>query len=251
MFDGASMRRLITIPISHYCEKARWGLDYCGLDYREEAHIQLFHWRHSKRAAGSKTVPVLVDGPDVFADSSDIVRHVAVQAGRDQDLYPDEHRAEIHRLEADFDAFGVETRKLFYAALRRPGGARFLRFNSHGAPWWEAAALRVAYPFALGFIARYLDVTEEAVVEAQEKISDVLDAVALRLRDGRRYLMGDTFTAADLSFASLAAPIAFPQEYGVPLPTRDEALAHAPDAGRYWEHPAVEFSLRMYAEHRR
>lgn len=244
------MLRLITIPISHYCEKARWGLDHCGLEYREDPHVQMFHWRHSKRAAGSKTVPVLVDGTQTFTDSSDIVRHVAERAGVGQRLYPEAQRSEIHRLEAVFDAYGVQTRKLFYAALRRPGGSRFLRFNNFSAPWWEGAALRVGFPFAMAFVGRYLQVSDETVAQAQHDIEATLDDVAARLSDGRRYLMGDRFTAADLSFAALSSPIAFPPEYGVPLPSREEALEHNPDAGRYWHHPAVRFSLRIYAEHR-
>ena len=35
--------RLITIPISHYCEKARWALDRAGIGYREERHVQIVH----------------------------------------------------------------------------------------------------------------------------------------------------------------------------------------------------------------
>jgi glutathione S-transferase len=31
--------RLVTIPISHYCEKARWSLERAGLEYREERHV--------------------------------------------------------------------------------------------------------------------------------------------------------------------------------------------------------------------
>ena len=34
---------LITIPPSHYCEKARWALDYARIPYREERHPPLFH----------------------------------------------------------------------------------------------------------------------------------------------------------------------------------------------------------------
>ena len=34
------MRRLLTIPISHFCEKARWALERAGLAYREERHVQ-------------------------------------------------------------------------------------------------------------------------------------------------------------------------------------------------------------------
>src|ERR1700728_3679182 len=57
--------RLITIPISHYCEKARWALDRVGLPYREERHVQGIHQLAARRAGGGVTVPVLVtpDGP--------------------------------------------------------------------------------------------------------------------------------------------------------------------------------------------
>src|SRR5689334_24896004 len=67
--------RLVTIPISHFCEKARWALDRAGVQYAEERHLQLLHVVFSRRAGGHGTVPVLVteDGA-VMADSSDILR---------------------------------------------------------------------------------------------------------------------------------------------------------------------------------
>src|SRR5215210_3065100 len=35
--------RLVTLPISHYCEKARWALERAGIAYREERHVQGVH----------------------------------------------------------------------------------------------------------------------------------------------------------------------------------------------------------------
>jgi glutathione S-transferase len=52
---------LLTIPISHYCEKARWGLERLGLAYREEAHIQGFHYWRTWRLSRQPLVPVLID----------------------------------------------------------------------------------------------------------------------------------------------------------------------------------------------
>ena len=53
-------RRLLTIPISHFCEKARWALERAGLAYREERHVQGVNRIVSKRAGGHGTLPVLI-----------------------------------------------------------------------------------------------------------------------------------------------------------------------------------------------
>ena len=69
------MLRLITIPISHYCEKARWALDRARIGYREERHVQFVHRVAARRAGGGSTVPVLVtDGSG--RESSEILRWV-------------------------------------------------------------------------------------------------------------------------------------------------------------------------------
>ena len=52
--------RLVTIPISHYCEKARWALDRAAIPYREEPHVQVVHIAMARRAGGGRTVPVLI-----------------------------------------------------------------------------------------------------------------------------------------------------------------------------------------------
>ena len=48
----SAVLRLITIPISHYCEKARWALERAGLPYREERHVQGIHRLAARRAGG-------------------------------------------------------------------------------------------------------------------------------------------------------------------------------------------------------
>jgi len=70
------MLRLITIPISHYCEKARWALERAGLPYREERHVQGIHRMAARRAGGGATVPVLVAGDGVLGQSREILAWV-------------------------------------------------------------------------------------------------------------------------------------------------------------------------------
>src|SRR3954447_20670759 len=84
-----AVRRLLTIPISHFCEKARWALHRAGLDYREERHVQGLHVIAARRAGGGSTMPVLVADEGVFGDSEDILRYADRHAEPERRLFPD------------------------------------------------------------------------------------------------------------------------------------------------------------------
>src|SRR6266446_5438595 len=95
--------RLITIPFSHYCEKARWALDRCDIAYREEGHLPIFHYLATWRARGDRTVPVVVAGATVLRDSTEIVAWADAQ--RPASLLPadPDARRDALALEDDFD----------------------------------------------------------------------------------------------------------------------------------------------------
>ncbi len=241
--------RLVTIPISHYCERARWALDHAGVDYDEEQHLQVFSRRVTRRLGGG-TVPVLVLADRVLADSGEIVRFASEQTGGS--LYPTDQaeRAEAERLERELSGeLGVESRRIAYSwFLRIPGVARY---NAGRAPRLEAAVLRVLFPLAGSFIARKLQVTPEKVERGMGRVDRVFDEIAERLSDGRPYLAGERFGAVDLTFAALAAPCVVPAEYGTPLPGLEALPPEAAARVRAWrEHPAGRFALRMYRQHR-
>jgi glutathione S-transferase len=100
-------------------------------------------------------------------------------------------------------------------------------------------------------ISRFLDIDDASSAVALERVNRTFDEIADRLADGRRFLMGDRFTAADLTFAALAAPMLVPAAYGSPLPPVEAMPAAA--AGhirRLRSHPAGEFADRLYREER-
>ena len=245
---------LITIPISHYCEKARWALDRAGVAYEERAHLQVLHWIPVTRAGGKKTAPVLVWGNRVFADSADIVEEASVKAPPDRSLFPEDATAaaEVRALQSDFDAnLGPEGRRWMYNALH---GRRdiAIAYGCTGVPAWQRRALPLAYPVVVRVIDRYLDVTPATAAQSEAAVRRTFDAVAERLRDGRPYLCGERFSAADLTFASLAAPMLMPPEYGVPLPQPEELpAAMAATVRELRAHPAGAHALRMFREERR
>jgi glutathione S-transferase len=244
---------LITIPISHYCEKARWALDRAGISYQEHAHLQVIHWIPVSRAGGKKTAPVLAWGDRVFADSAEIVEEASAKAPPDRGLFPDDlaEAAGVRTLQRDFDArLGPEGRRWMYHGLR---GRRdiAIAYGCTGVPAWQRRALPFAYLVASRIIDRYLDITPATAARSEAEVRAVFGEVAERMGDGRPYLCGERFSAADLTFASLAAAVLMPPEYGVPLPQPEELPA--PMAATVRElraHPAGAHALRMFREER-
>jgi glutathione S-transferase len=245
---------LITIPISHYCEKARWALDRTGVRYREEAHLQLIHRLAARRAGGGRTVPVLVCGERVLADSADIVDEADANAPQGQRLYPEDPgaAAEVRALERYFDTdLGPHGRRWMYNEMR---GRRDLAvaYGCTGVPTWERRALPLAFPVATRMIDRFLDITAATAAQSEAQVRAVFDAVAERLSDDRPYLCGDRFTAADLTFSALAASVLMPSEYGVPLPQPGELpVTMAAVVREFRAHPAGAHALAMYRDERR
>jgi glutathione S-transferase len=119
-------------------------------------------------------------------------------------------------------------------------------------PAWQRRSFPYVYPVASRIIDHVLEVTPETAAGSEKAVNATFDEVAERLSDDRPYLCGESFTAADLTFAALAAPLVMPPEYGVTLPQPDvlpEPMASKVRALR--AHPAGEYALRMFREERR
>jgi glutathione S-transferase len=248
------VRRLITIPISHYCEKARWALERAGLDYAEERHVQGVHRIVARRAGGGSTVPVLVAPEGVFSESEQILAYADRSLPEHLTLFPagPELRGEVEALSRWFDeGLGPEGRRAMYAEmlkLRR----LMLKVNCQGVPAWERRTMAALWPLIVRLGKRELRIDPERIPEDEASVRRLFDTVADRLADGRRYLCGDRFTAADLTFAALSAAVLAPPEYGVTLP-QPEALPTdlARKVRSFREHPAGAYALRLFREERR
>ena len=245
------MLRLVTIPISHYCEKARWALDLARIEYREERHVQGIHQTAARRAGGGKTVPVLVTPDGVLGESSEILAWVDERLPPDSRLFAGD-RAEIDALCERFDAvLGPRDRRLMYVHLL-PERKLLLSFNNAGVPRWEDRLLRMAWPLLSPLVGRELGITRGVEVEDEAAVWREFDFAGGLLADGRPYLCGERFSAADLTFAALAAPCVVPPEYGVSLPQPERLpVKTATLVERAREHPAGRHALRMFREHRR
>jgi glutathione S-transferase len=245
--------RLITIPISHYCEKARWALDRAGLSYREERHVQGIHRFVAGRAGGGRTVPVLVTPEGTLGESQEILTWVDVRMPLEHRLFPQEPaaRREVDQLCARFDQeLGPKGRRLMYVHMF-PQRDLALGFNNNGVPAWEDRTLRHGWPLFERVIKRVLDISPGVEIDDEAAVWRELDYVAGLLADGRPYLCGERFTAADLTFAALSASVVLPPAYAVTLPQPGVLAATMADlVERMREHPAGRYALALFASER-
>lgn len=247
-------RRLITIPISHYCEKGRWALDRAGVEYTEVPHLQGFHLVASKLAGGKGTTPVLVtEDAGVLAESAHVLAYASRHGPPELGLYGDGpgDREQIFALQRDFDDdLGPHGRLWMYQhLLDRPDLA--IKYGCTGVPGWERRALPSLFGAMGKLISAKLGVSADAAVESEKHVDATFDRVAERLADGRPYLVGERFSAADLAFAALAGAVLMPPQWGVPLPQPDELPpAAAAKVGELRKHPAGQFALRMFEQER-
>jgi glutathione S-transferase len=242
---------LITIPLSHYCEKARWALDRVGLAYREEPHAPLVHRLFTMRKGGG-TVPMLLDGGRRLVDSTDILQY-ADTAGGGNLLYPVDPtlRSEVESLEEMFDAqLGPHSRRWAYTHLL-PHTALIRSLWTRRAPAREAKLLSLMVPIVRRVVRASYRVSPASGERSLERVRTVFQKVEERLTQGRRFLVDERFTAADLTFAALAAPMVLPVQcravhptlQELPAPLREEIL-------RLRETTAGRFALRLFEEER-
>jgi glutathione S-transferase len=245
------MRRLVTIPVSHFCEKARWALDLAGVPYREDGWAPAFH-RLALARLRATTAPVLVtDDGAILRESTDIVRHADEAAELGLFGHTAAERREIEALVARFDeVLGPDARLRLYGMLLDDPDS-FVRFATLGLSGPKAVVLRAGRPAVAELIRRFFSIDDAACERATARLEELLADADAR-RGGSAYLVGDRFTAADLTFAALSAPLVAPPEYGAPLPPVAELPPRVRDDVQRWRAtPSGAAALEVYARHRR
>ncbi|MBF2064089.1 MAG: glutathione S-transferase [Calothrix sp. C42_A2020_038] len=242
--------RLITIPISHYCEKVRWALDLLKISYIEECHSPPFHLLVTPRLGG-RTTPILVTKDGIFLDSTDCLKYLDSIASEDSKLYPQqlELRQKAEELGKLFDEqLGVLTRVWGYShVINDPELVK--QAWCRNVPWIERMLFPVIFPKTREIICKQFNITSELAVETREKIQQIFEQVSNILADGRTYLVGDKLSAVDITFAALAAPTIAPPEHPATRGSLDNFPVNmAKQINQFRETPAGQFVLRLYRE---
>ena len=243
------------IPVSHYNEKVRWTLDLKGIEHERRAptppaHMAVARWLTRGRA---NTFPLLVLDGQAIADSTAIIAALE-RRHPDPPLYPEDpvQRERALELEEFFDEeLGPQVRLLAFHELRQDAEARsaFAAILLPGPLAANATVRRVAGLGASAYAnARYRVSSDDAAAHARAKVVAALDRLEAELdRGGGEYLVGDSFSIADLTAASLFVPVVMPPE-GPELP--DPAGPYQAFRESLRDRPGYRWVADVFARHR-
>lgn len=231
---------------SNFNEKARWALDYKRVRHVRRAVLPgspraLWHSRNG-------TYPLLdLDGRRIM----DSTRIIEALEGRDPEprLYPSDPEERVWALELEefFDEnAGHDLRRVvFWDLLDEPGDASTVLAT--GQPGWARYYVRASAPVAALYARRRYSIHSEDVERSHATLRAALDRIEAE-RQPSGYLVGDSFSVADLAAAALLYPLANPPEFQYPISEPTPRM-------RSWldplaEHPSVEWIRDMYRRHR-
>ncbi len=228
--------RLIVLPPSHYCERARWALDRAMVRYREERWAVGVHLPLARRIAPKSTLPILDTGDQVIQGSDRILDWIGLP-GADPEL---EGRLS--------ERIGPLIRRYLYAGALNEPGSPVRNVVLDGVPAWQAAIGRVAWPAIRRRMIQQLDARPELLQAMEGELNGELTWLDDRMRE-RRFLVGDAFGRADITAASLLSPLARPEALPIyrkgKLPDAIEATL-----ARWAARPSLRWVSETYAAER-
>jgi glutathione S-transferase len=250
---GDGRPTLWQLEISHYSEKARWALDHKRVPHGRRSLLPGAHIAAALMLTGGRsvTLPVLELDGRAIADSTAILAALE-ERFPEPPLYPadPEQRHRALELEEFFDEeLGPHIRRVvFHDMLGEP--AIFDEIAARVVPGRLGEAERLVGTYARGFSSlRFGAADDDAATIARSKVRAAMDRLDLELAGGDGdHLVGDSFTVADLTAASLFCPLVGPE--GGPTPP-DQAMPAAFQALRdeLGERPGyrwVEDTYRRY-----
>jgi glutathione S-transferase len=237
------------IEVSHYSEKARWALDYKGVEHRKRTPMVGAHQPLAMvlTRSGHRRLPVLRLDGRAIGDSTAIIAALELRFP-EPPLYPEDpaERARALALEHDFDEhLGPAVRAFgWHQILGQRGG-----IGDAVAPTRPAMRrlLNASAPLVGVVVRRDYGATAAAEAQARAAILAAADRIEAGLGDGE-YLVGGRFSVADLTAAALMTPVLAPP--GRPYLPEHEAPGIVALRETLMERRAGRWVHEMYVRHR-
>ena len=243
---------LYVFAISHYCEKARWALDYRGIEYDLRSLAPGEHGQIARKLGAPKSfVPYLETSNTLIQGSGDIINWAEAMPGvAGPRLTPDQDISAALEIEARADAIaGVHVRRYFYSEALVEHPATVRSFFIRDLTWSKKILITAAWGKIRGLMIDRMDLGRSQGSESEKIVDAELDWLDELLADGREHLVGDRFSRADLAVASLLSPVVLPPEHptysGIQMPPRAMSTMQS-----WSDRPSIRWVRNMYARYR-
>jgi len=235
---------------SHYNEKACWALDYKRVPHVRRAVTPALQELTARRLRAGRTVPILELDGRAIGDSTRIIEELE-RRWPEPPLYPADpkHRRRALELEEYFDEdCGHDIRRvLFNDNLSEPEKLVGI-FSGPDHP--SVAVLKALSPVLAPILRWRYDVHPERVEKSREIVRAAFDKVAAEAGPGG-HLVGDSFSVADLTAASILGLIVVPPEFPyIKLPPDERAAQFREFRSSLEDTPGFKWVEEMYARHR-
>lgn len=212
------MLTLYQFAISHYCEKVCWALAYKQLEYRTKNLLPGLHSGTAAKLAGSSSLPILLHDSKAVQNSSTIISYLD-EIFLQYPLTPQDDGLKQEAL--DWEKFadeeiGIPVRLICYNTLLDHPAVLIPLFTENG-PWYGRFVLKAIFPKLQATMRRMMNINAETVQAAHTRLDIAVDKIHVRLQE-HPFLVGGSFSRADLAVASLLAPLCRPKGYGLTWP---------------------------------
>lgn len=245
----ANLPVLWHIPLSHYSEKVRWALDYKRIAHRRRAPGPDYLYR-AWRATGQGKMPILFIDGHAIADSSQIIAALE-ERNPEPALYPREQAARQRALALEDyldEQLGPALRAAIVTPLFRHDPDAAVRLLMTSMPDKSYRILRRLGPLFLSYYRMRHKIRDTNLEADQATVNAALDRIEQE-RQGRDYLVGDSFTVADLTAAAMLSALIRPP--GLQYRQTVELPPYIEDyRARLMAHPASQWAARIYQHHR-
>lgn len=243
---------LYQFPLSHYCEKVRWALDYKKIPFQTRNLIPGPHLFVTKRLAPKTSVPILIDGEKIIQDSTRIIDYLDEKYPENSLTPRNENlRKEALELEEYFDKnVGVQLRRFAYFYLLEDK-ALVTSLLLQNAPRYKQPLYKLFFPLVKQLMKKSMSIYEKPTQKSLQILEETLHQLNQRLKTNR-FLIGDQFSRADLTACALLGPLCSPPEYDFEWPDFEKMPAALREFRKTHEaDPFFGWVLKIYRNHRK
>ncbi len=246
-----SENKLYLFAISHYCEKARWALDHYNIAYQPCFVMPGTNRSIAKKiGATSGSLPFMQAGDVAIAGSGAIIDWGEANRPATSDSLSGDDPAAVRAIEQRLDdVLGVHIRRFYYsdALITDPKSVRPV--FSRDLALLPKIAVTLGWSKIVPRMIKIMDLGPQQGIESRDIIVSELDWLDGLLAAGNGFLTGDRLTRADITAASLLAPLVTPAKHPV-YPTFALPPALFATIAPWRKRPVLKWVEQVYSDWR-